>query len=148
MIASCVEFLLTIKLNFMKQIKIFIAIAIFSALNFKQATAADTTGNSTTLPVELKFAGTFKNQPLIQLNFTGSTADNVFRIIITDEAGIELYNAEVRGAVFSKQFLLNTEDLGEAVLHFEITGKKSGSKVHYKVSRQRQVTQEMDIVKL
>ena len=74
----------------MKQIKIIIAIAIFSALNFMQVNAADTTDNSTALPVELKFAGTFKNQPLIQLNFTGSTEDNAFRIVITDNAGIEL----------------------------------------------------------
>jgi len=148
MSAFCIEFLLTIKLNFMKQIKIIIAIAIFSALNFTQVIAADTTGSTSTLPVELKYAGTFKNQPLIQLNFNGSTEDNVFRIVITDEAGIELYNADVKGDVFSKQFLLNTEDLGDAILHFEITGRKSGRKALYKVSRQRQVTQQMDVVKL
>jgi len=148
MIAYCIEFLLTIKLNFMKQIKIIIAIAIFSALNFMQVNAADTTDNSTALPVELKFAGTFKNQPLIQLNFTGSTEDNAFRIVITDNAGIELYNNDVKGDVFSKQFLLNTDDLGDAVLHFEITGRKSGKKAIYKVSRQQQVTQQMDVVKL
>jgi len=132
----------------MKQIKIIIAIAIFSALNFMQVNAADTTDNSTALPVELKFAGTFKNQPLIQLNFTGSTEDNAFRIVITDNAGIELYNNDVKGDVFSKQFLLNTDDLGDAVLHFEITGRKSGKKAIYKVSRQQQVTQQMDVVKL
>ena len=143
MIAYCIEFLLT-----MKQIKIIIAIAIFSALNFMQVNAADTTDNSTALPVELKFAGTFKNQPLIQLNFTGSTEDNAFRIVITDNAGIELYNNDVKGDVFSKQFLLNTDDLGDAVLHFEITGRKSGKKAIYKVSRQQQVTQQMDVVKL
>ena len=132
----------------MKQIKIIIAIAIFSALNFMQVNAADTTDNSTALPVELKFAGTFKNQPLIQLNFTGSTEDNAFRIVITDNAGIELYNNDVKGDVFSKQFLLNTDDLGDAVLHFEITGRKSGKKAIYKVSRQQQVTQQMDVLKL
>ncbi len=132
----------------MKQIKILIVIVIFSALNFSRVAAADTTGNSTLFPVEVKYAGTFKNQPLIQLNFTGSTEDNFFRIVITDEAGIELYNADVKGEVFSKQFLLNTEELGDAVLRFEITGKKSGKKAVYKISNQRHVTQQMDVVKL
>ncbi len=146
MFAFCMELLLTIKLNFMKQIKIIIVIAIFSALCFKQVHAADTTGNNPALPVELKYAGTFKNQPLIQLNFNGSTEDNAYQIIVTDQDGIELYSGEAKGGIFSKQFLLNTDDLDGATLNFEITGKKSGKTARYKVSRQ--FTQQMDVVKL
>jgi hypothetical protein len=113
-----------------------------------QVTAADTTTTTLnpTLPVELKYAGTFKNQPLIQLNFSGSKDENVFNIIITDESGVVFYNADVKGETFSKQFLLNTDDLGDAVLKFEITGKKSGKTVSYRVNRQ--VTEQMDVVKL
>ncbi|MEO7308505.1 MAG: hypothetical protein ABIR78_15310 [Ferruginibacter sp.] len=132
----------------MKQIRIIIVTIFFTALGFSQVNAFDTSTGNTTLPVELKLAGTFKNQPLVQLNFTGSTEDNVFNIIISDEAGIELYNADVKGEVFSKQFLLNTDDLGEAVLKFEITGKRSGKKAVYKISRQQQVSEQMNIVKL
>ena len=128
----------------MKQARITIVTILFSALGFMQVYAADTT----TLPVELKLAGTFKNQPLVQLNFTGSTEDKVFNIIITDEAGIELYNVDVKGDVFTKLFLLNTEDLGQAVLKFEITGKRSGKKEVYKVSRQLQYAEQMNISKL
>lgn len=148
MIAYCVNFLLTIKLNFMKQIKIFINFVIFSVLSFTQVTGADTSVKTNSLPVELKVAGTFKNQPLVQLNFTGTSEDNVFKIVITDQAGIELYNSDVKGMVFSKQFLLNSDDLGDAILYFEITGKKSGKKVLYKVKRQQQITQQMDVVKM
>ena len=122
----------------MKQIKNIIAIAIFSVIGFTPVIAADTTLSNPTLPVELKYAGTFKNQPLIQLNFAGSTEDKVFNIVITDESGVVLYNADVKGDVFSKQFLLNTEDLGDAVLKFEISGKKSGKTVAYRVNRQKQ----------
>ena len=69
----------------MKQIKIIIAIAIFSVLAFTQVNAADTTTNNpATLPVELIYAGTFINQPLIQLNFSGSKNENVFNVNITD----------------------------------------------------------------
>ncbi len=130
----------------MKQIKTIIAIAVFSAISFMQVTAADTSTLNPTLPVELKYAGTFKNQPLIQLNFSGSKDENVFNIIITDESGVVFYNADLRGETFSKQFLLNTDDLGDAVLKFEITGKKSGKTVSYRVNRQ--VTEQLDVVKL
>jgi hypothetical protein len=75
----------------MKQIRIIIATVLFSVLGFIQVNASDTTFEITTLPVELKYAGTFKNQPLIQLNFSGSTEDKVFSISITDETGIVLY---------------------------------------------------------
>ena len=132
----------------MKQIKIIIATVLFSVLGFIQVNASDTTLETPALPVELKFAGTFKNQPLVQLNFTGSTEDNAYSISVTDESGIVLYNADVKGGVFSKQFLLNTDDLGDAVLNFEITGRKSGKKAVYKVSRQTNVSEQMDIVKL
>ena len=130
----------------MKQIKTIIAIAIFSVISFTQVIAADTTTLNPTLPVELKYAGTFKSQPLIQLNFSGSKDENVFNIIITDESGVVFYNADVKGETFSKQFLLNTDNLGDAILKFEITGKKSGKSVSYRVNRQ--VTQQLDVVKL
>ncbi len=130
----------------MKQIKTIIAIAIFSVISFTQVNATDTTTLNSTLPVELKYAGTFKNQPLIQLNFSGSKDENVFNIIITDESGVVFYNADLKGETFSKQFLLNTDDLGDAVLKFEITGKKSGKTVSYRVNRQ--VTEQLDVVKL
>ena len=130
----------------MKQIKNIIAIAIFSVIGFTPVIAADTTLSNPTLPVELKYAGTFKNQPLIQLNFAGSTEDKVFNIVITDESGVVLYNADVKGDVFSKQFLLNTEDLGDAVLKFEISGKKSGKTVAYRVNRQKQQIIKMNLL--
>ena len=132
----------------MKQIKIIITTAIFSVIGFMQVHAADTTVGNAALPVELKYAGTFKNQPLIQLNFTGSKDDNVFNITITDQAGVVFYNADVSGQIFSKQFLLNSDDLGDAILRFEITSKKSGKTVAYRVNKQRQITEQLDVVKL
>ena len=132
----------------MKQIRIIIVTVLFSVFGFTQINASDTTTGTTVLPVELKYAGTFKNQPLIQLNFTNTGEDNVFSISITDETGIVLYSADVKGSVLSKQFLLNTDDLGDAVLNFEITGRKTGKKVSYRVSRHLEVSQQMDVVKL
>jgi hypothetical protein len=132
----------------MKQTRIIIAIAAFTMLNMTQLSAADTTENPTALQVELKLAGTFNNQPLVTLNFTGATEDKAFSISITDEAGIVLYSDDVKATVITKQFLLNTDDLGDAVLFFEVRGKSSGKIVQYKVSRQRNVSTQMDVVKL
>lgn len=132
----------------MKQVKIFIPTFLFTVLSFAQVNAADTTGGINSLPVELKYAGSFKDQPLIQLNFSGGKEENAFSISITDQAGVVLYAADVKGEKFSKQFLLNTDDLGDAVLKFEITGKRSGKTVVYQVSRQRKISEQMDVVKL
>ncbi|MBL0181873.1 MAG: hypothetical protein IPP96_06050 [Chitinophagaceae bacterium] len=135
----------------MKLNKIFIAITFFSVMLFTQATAADTATayGINTLPVELKYAGNYKNQPLIQLNFSGTKEESVFSITVTDQTGVVLYSADVRGEKdFTKQFLLNIDDLGDAVLKFEITGKKSGKTAIFQVSRQQKVTEQMDVVKL
>lgn len=132
----------------MKQNKIIIATALFMVLLFAQANATDTTEYTNSLPVELKFAGTIKNQPLIQLKFSGTEEETEFNITITDQNGFEFYNTTVKGKNMVKQFLLNTNDLEDAVLLFEITGKKSGKKAVYKVSRQQQETELMDVVKL
>ena len=120
----------------MKQNKIIIATAFFIILTSLFAGNAIAYDSSATgaVPVELKFLGNVKNLPLLQLDFVGTKTENEFSISITDENGFELYSADVKGEVFSKQFLLNTYDLGNAILTFEITGKKSGKTVAYVVN--------------
>ena len=122
----------------MKQNKIIIATAFFMVLTFVFAGNVIAYDSSATraVPVELKYLGNVKNLPLIQLDFAGTKEENEFSISITDENGIELYSTNVKGEVFSKQFLLNTEDLGDAILKFEIRGKKSGKTVSYTVNPQ------------
>ena len=122
----------------MKQNKIIIATAFFIVLTFVFAGNAIAYDSSATMavPVELKYLGNVKNLPLIQLDFAGTKEENEFSISITDENGIELYSTDVKGEVFSKQFLLNTEHLGDAILKFEIRGKKSGKTVSYTVNPQ------------
>lgn len=134
----------------MKRYNILAAFTLVSVMLFTSATAADTAyGNpSTSLPVELKYAGSYNSQPLIQLNFNGNKEENLFSITVTDQSGVVLYSNNVKGENFSKQFLLNTDDLGDAVLTFEITSRKTGKSVAYKVSRQRKTTEQMDVVKL
>lgn len=131
----------------MKQYRNIVAIALVTAASFFFTTAKASDGIKA-VPVELRYVGTLQNQPLIQLDFTGTKAENEFSISITDQNGIVLYSDNVKGEKFSKQFLLDTDDLGDAVLSFSITGLKSEKTVTYKVSRKTTTVQEMDVAKL
>lgn len=132
----------------MKQNKMISVLAFFMLSVLSQAFANTTDDSLTTLPVELKLVGTIDDNPLLQLNFLGSNSENEFSISISDEEGIVLYSGKEKGEVISKKFLLNTEELGDAVLRFVITGKKSGKTVVYQVSTHRRVIEQMDLVKL
>ena len=132
----------------MKQIKSIIAVAIFSLLSFTSVFANKTPDSVSNLPVELNYMGVVKNQPLFQLNFSGSEEENEFNITIIDESGYVFYNANVKGEKFSKQFLFDAEDLSATKIHFEITGKKSGKTVTYNINRQTKVIEEINVTKL
>ena len=132
----------------MKQIKTIIAVAIFSLLSFTGVFANKTPDSISNLPVELNYMGVVKNQPLFQLNITGSEEENEFNITIVDESGYVFYNENVKGGKFSKQFLFDAEDLSTNKIHFEITGKKSGKTVTYNINRQTKVIDEINVTKL
>jgi hypothetical protein len=132
----------------MKQIKSIIAIAILSLLSFTSVNAGKIPDSISNLPVELSYMGTVNDQPLFQLNFSGSEEENEFNITIIDENGYVFYNENLKGAKFSKQFIFNAEDLSTAKIHFEITGKKSGKTVVYNINRQTKTIEEINITKL
>ena len=129
----------------MKHSRPVIVVILLMTISFMQANAAKINDSISPLPVELKYAGLYENQPLLQLNLSGSKEENEFTISITDQTGLVLYSVDARGEKISKTFLLN-EDLEDAVLSFTITAKRSGTIVSYQV-RQKQI-QQMDVVKL
>ena len=132
----------------MKNLKNTLTVALVAAFTFFFTPVAKATDDSVGVPVELKYVGNIKNQPLMQLNFAGTKAENEFSILITDQNGFVLYSNDLRGEKFSQQFLLDTEDLGDAVLNFQITGRKSGKTVNYKVTSRSKTVHEMDVAKL
>ncbi len=132
----------------MNHTKTIIVAALFSLTTLTHVNAADTTAGSNAVPVELKYAGTYKNQPVFMLNFSGTKEENQFSISIADENGVVLYSGNVNGEKFSKQFILNTDDLGDAVLKFEVSSRKTGKAVVFQVSRQTLISEQMNVVKL
>lgn len=132
----------------MKHTKPIIVAVLFSLLTLTHVNAADTTVGMNAVPVELKYAGTYKNQPVLMLNFSGSKEENQFSITIADQNGVVLYSTDAKGEKFSKQFILNTDELGDAVLKFEVSSRKTGKSVAFQVSRQTLISEQMNVVKL
>jgi len=124
-----------------------IAIAFFTFFS-ANATTLQASDRDSVVPVELKYVGTIQNQPLFQLNFAGNAAQNEFLINVTDVYGNSLYKENIKGEVFSKKFLLNTEEIGDETIRFEISCKKSGKSVTYEVNRQTRLLQDMVINQL
>lgn len=100
------------------------------------------------IPVELKFLGNIKNQPLFELNFNANESESEITVAILDIYGNTLYKDVVKGANISKKFLLNTEEIGNDVLRFEITGKKTNKTVVYEVNRNSRIVEDLVVNKL
>jgi hypothetical protein len=86
------------------------------------------------IPVELKYVGQLNDQPLFELAFANEE-ENEYTVVIRDEFGTVLYKDVVKGATFSKKFLLNTEELGNVSLKFEVIGKKTDKTATFEVNR-------------
>jgi hypothetical protein len=124
-----------------------ILIAFFTAFSVASVPAIANNGHKT-IPVEMKFMGYIKNQLLFKLNFAGTPEHNEFTIIIRDNQNNLLYRDNIKGEVFSKSFLLNTEEIGDDNLQFEIINKKTKESVVYEVNRNSGVKQELTISEL
>jgi hypothetical protein len=118
---------------------------VFSVSSVQDAIAGD---NNKTIPVEMKFMGRLNDQLLFKLNFTGNADHNDFTIIIRDEKNHILYRDNIKGENFSKSFLLNTDEIGDTKLTFEVISKKSKESVVYEVNRKTHLAEEMTISKL
>ena len=126
-----------------------IAIAFFTVFSIATAPVAIANNSNPALPVELKFLGNnVNNQPVFQLNFFGNAEENDFTITIRDDYGNSLFSENIKGEVFSKKFLLNTEEIGDAAVRFEITGRKSQKTIVFEVNHQSHLQEEMVVRKL
>ena len=122
-----------------------VAIAFITLFSLSMSPAVMANDKKPTVPVELKFAGLIKGQPLFQLNFSGNPQQDEFTIIINDEYGNSLYRENIKGEIFSKKFLLNTDEIGDNTLRFEIFCKKTKQSVTYEVNRNTRFVEEMVI---
>ncbi len=132
----------------MKQVRNFLAIAIIAATVNTTVYAAPTTVLNIEEPIELRLLGNYQNQPILALQFTEANANQEFSVVITDESGYVFYNGTVNSSKKTRQFVLNTEDLGNTTVTFNITSKTTGQKISYQVKVQETTTQITNLVKL
>jgi hypothetical protein len=99
-----------------------------------------------TIPVDLKFIGNIQNRPVFQLSFNNAEEAD-YTVIVRDEFNTVLYREYVKAGNTTKKFMLNTEELGNGVVYFEISGKKSAKSVVYEVNKQSRVIEDVVINK-
>ena len=99
------------------------------------------------IPVELKFVGNLRDQPLFHLVFNNAE-ETVYTIVIRDEYGSTFYRETVKGTTFIKKFLLNVEELEDTKLKFEITSKGYDKPVVFEVNNESRLVKEMVVNKI
>jgi hypothetical protein len=122
----------------------FALLTVFSTV----ATSAVRASENPVVPVELKYVGVYQNQPVFQLLVNGSPEQNEFTIVIRDEFGNSLYRENINAESFSKKFLVNTDEIGDETLHFEVTSRKIKQTVKFEVNRNSRFIQEVAINKV
>jgi hypothetical protein len=121
-----------------------IAIALMTIFSVGMTQAAMAHENPN-FPVTLTYAGKVQNQPAFLLKVNGDADNNDFKIIIYDEAGNVLYAENIKSENFTKKFILNTDEIGNDPLRFEITSRKTNQKVTYKINQTSRFVDELAI---
>ena len=122
-----------------------IAVAFLTIFSFGLSTIAVANDKDPVVPVELKYSGLVQNNPMFELNFSGNAEQNSFTIIISDEYGNSFYRENIKGEHFTKKFLLNTNEIGDENLKFEVFCNKTKKSVLYVVNRNTRTVQDIAI---
>jgi hypothetical protein len=125
-----------------------LVIALAASFTVAFTTPALANDEKKVIPVEMKFIGNLKNnQPLFHLVFTGSEV-NEFTITVRDEYGNVLFRENVKGGNFTKKFLLNTEEVDDTEIKFEITGKNFEKPVVFEINKNTRYVEDIVVSKV
>lgn len=109
-----------------------IAVAFLTVFSFA-AKANDPGKSNSAVPAELKYAGMFRSNPVFELNVAGTQGEDTYTISITDANNNVLYTERIKAEKFTKQFLLNFEELGEEKLLFRVQSRKNNKAALYEI---------------
>ncbi len=100
-------------------------------------------------PVELKFIGSIKSQPVFQLKLNNSEAET-YSISIRDEYQNVIYSEKIKGINLSRKYQLAIDeaDLGSGGVTVEITSAKTHKTQAYKISSSTKVIENFEVAKL
>lgn len=97
--------------------------------------------------VELKFIGNLNSQPVYQLSLN-NIEDGEYTIIIKDVAGEVLYSERAKGVNITRKFQLNTAEVDENALRFEIINRKNFESTVYELSKNTRTVQDVVVNKV
>jgi len=127
-----------------------IGLFTFCAMGLSQATFA---GVRTDDPIEFKFIGKIKNDPVFQLNLNNNEAEEYF-IKIKDENDNVLYSAKVKAkdANYSRKYRLDIDEenlnADRFAIRVEVTSSKTRITQVYKISSHTTVSDNIIVAKL
>jgi len=124
-----------------------VAIALMAVLTTAFVSPAMANDEKNTIPVELKFVGNLKEQPLFHLVFN-SAEESQFTITIRDAFGNVFYRETVKGSQFIKKFLLNIDDLDEGKVKFEISSKSYEKPVVFEINNSTKYVETYSVNKI
>ena len=119
-----------------------LAIALLTGLTMTFASTAIANDEKKIIPVELRYIGNLENQPLFAMVFT-SAEEAEFTITIRDEYGNLLYRDNVKGGNITKKFLLNTEELGDTGLRFEVSANKTHKPAVFEITKYSRMVEDV-----
>lgn len=95
------------------------------------------------LPVQLKYAGVVNNQPVYKLIVSGTQGADDYTVVIRDENQNAIYRENIKGESFTKSFVLNTAELGDEKLQFEVYSRNNRKTVTFEVARVTQIEEKV-----
>lgn len=125
-----------------------IAIAFLTVFSLGTVAPASASEKSPIIPVVLKYTGKINNQPVFELSFNGTTLQDNFTILISDEYGNTLYRENIKGEIFTKRYALNTNELGDSNIRFEIFCNKTKKSVAYEINRNTRIVHDFAVVEI
>lgn len=124
-----------------------LAFAIIAMVTVAFATPALANNNNEEKPVQLTFIGNLNNQPVYKLDLN-NLQEAEYSIVIKDAAGEVLYTEKVKGTNISRKFQLNTAEVEENDLRFEVVNRKNNAVSIYAISKSISTVQDLTINKI
>jgi hypothetical protein len=122
------------------------ALLLMAVFTMSFSTNTGTPGKSE-IPAELKYLGSFDNQPQFQLSLNNTEIDE-FAITIRNRNGQVIFKEKIKGASISRKYQMNTEELDSNGITFEVVSKNTKSRVAYTVSETARLVQDVSITAL
>ncbi len=122
-----------------------IAVAFLTLFTGAAAMAHPYATTNPVVPVELKFAGMVKNNPVFELVIGDSQVEDLYTVTIADTYGNVLYSERFKTETLSKKFLLKTEELDGEKLFFKVSSRNNNKTAVFEIQSSSKLVSETTV---